>query len=425
MEIRRIEGVFLQHAIEQSQTLMAQKTSENLRIKILSVVPEVLLDLSSAGSGIIKARVTHLEGSMVSLTLPNGIKLKAENKSYIPFVVGDILDLMIESTKPFILKITGLYRKSPFESLLMSIFEGKEDFSIPINIDNLEESIKHSGLFYERKILDLLFGKIKPEDLLKDIKAQLLRQVFGELENLSRKFGVNFSKDMDGLKELIGSLKARVETIKDALKTLKTLRLENIHKEEYLKNLKSFGREVEEIAEDLLKVIEEGSKSRIIQFNTLLEKSVGELEKLTKLYQGKIDYMENILHKLELLNQLQWFMVNKGKAFLLPLIYQDGKGGIMFRVDDDYTVFFKLNYERGFVAGILKRPKTKSILDVRIITDIYPLATFIREKKETLRNMLSEEGIELKSFVVEFFEEKRPIEDIILSLSEEGFLLLA
>ena len=106
MEIRRIEGVLFQHAAEQFQTIRAQKAGEALRIRVLSVVPDVLLDLSLGGT--IRAKVSHWEGSIIGLTLPNGVEIRAENKSSIPLVVGDTVDLMVESTNPFIFRVVGL-----------------------------------------------------------------------------------------------------------------------------------------------------------------------------------------------------------------------------------------------------------------------------------------------------------------------------
>ncbi|MFN3599278.1 MAG: hypothetical protein ACK4VK_06050 [Aquificaceae bacterium] len=359
MEIRRIEGILLQHAIEQSQPLTAEKSASHLRIKILSTVPEVLLDFFSKSGSTVKARVNYLEGSMVSLSFSEDLEIKAENKSSIPLMLGDIVELTLESENPLTLKITSLFRENAFDNLLKAIFEGKDEPFIQLNTENLRDTIENSGIFYERKLLDFLLGKIKPEVLLKDLKAQLLDSLSKDLKSLGK--ALNIEQD----------LTQDIKTLKDFV--------------------------------DLLK-----------------DKNIKDKEHL-----ALVDRLQNNLYKLELLNQIQWFMLRRGHMFLLPFKHKEGKGGIMFKVDDSYTVFFKLNYQFGFIAGFLKRPKNKSLLEVKISTDMAFWAEELKRGKEILKNMLLEEGIELKSFVVEVLEEETLLQEIKSHLLEEGFFLLA
>ncbi|MFN7064808.1 MAG: hypothetical protein ACK4OF_01465 [Aquificaceae bacterium] len=360
MEIRRIEGTLLQHAIEQSQPLMAEKSASNLRIRILSTVPEVLLDLFSGG-GTLRARVSYSEGSIVSLNFSEDLEIKAENKSSIPFMIGDMVDLTLESTNPFVLKIIGLYRRSQFSNLLKSILEGKSEFFIQMDTKDFKNSVENSGLFYERKLLDLMLGRLKAEDLLEDLKAQLMESALKDMENLSELFKIDFKKAKD-IKAFIDSFIEEAETYKQMANNKEVLVL--------------------------------------------------------------VERLQNTLYKLELLSQLQWLMLGRGNILFLPFQYKEGKGGLMFRAGDDFTVFLRLNYESGFVAGLLKRPRANSILDVKIFTDITSLAERFRDREELLKDMLLEEGIELRRFIVEVVEEGKLIEEIKTNLSEEGFSLL-
>ncbi|MFN3947138.1 MAG: hypothetical protein ACK4LA_03525 [Aquificaceae bacterium] len=359
MEIRRIEGVLLQHAIEQSQPLAVEKSASHLRIKVLSAVPEVLLELFSENKGTVKARVNYSEGSMVSLSFSEGLEIKAENRSSVPFMPGDIVELTLESENPFTLKITSLFRGTSLDHLLKAIFEGKEEPIIQLNLENIKDTIENSGIFYERKLFDFLLEKVKPEDLLKDLKAQLLDSLAKDIRSLAKTFNI----DQD--------LTKNIKTLKDFIESLKD---KNIRDKEHL---------------------------------------------------ALVDRLQSNLYRLELLSQVQWFMLRRGNLFFLPFKYQEGSGGIMFKVEDSYTVIFKLNYQSGFIAGFLKRPKAKSLLEVKISTNMISLAEELRKGKEILKNMLLEEGIELKSYAVEVLEEEAVLQEIKSNLSEEGFLLLA
>lgn len=471
MEIRRIEGVLSQHAAEQFQTLKAQKTGEVLKIKALSTVPDVLLDLSSSGGGTIKARVSYSEGPIINLILPNGLEVKAENRSSIPFVVGDMVDLMLEDINPLLFKVVGLYRKGQGEELLRLLFEKEDNLLIPIKSENLWDSVDNSGIFYERKLLDLFFGKVRAEELMKDTKAQLIGQILPQAKALSDMLGIDFDRSLEGIKKLLGLFKEKVKIYEKVIEAFKVLSFEDVSHEAYLNFIKALrlkgedslilafergdsalilkelyrltksGRlfEYEELSKafeslqsleerairEFLKALEEGTEKDLKRAYGALEGYLKDSQRWMEFYKTKMGQLESLLYRLEFLNNLQWIMLKDGKAFYLPIYFQGGRGGIMFKVSKDYTVFFKLNYELGFLAGFLRRPKNHKSIDVRLLTDMVSLAERLREGKDKLQSMLLEEGIELKNYLVEVVEERQALERVKASFSQEGFFLLA
>jgi hypothetical protein len=60
MEIRRIEGVFLQHALETAQGLKAENVSKQMSLKLLTTVPQALLNAFSKGT-ILEGRVIQTQ----------------------------------------------------------------------------------------------------------------------------------------------------------------------------------------------------------------------------------------------------------------------------------------------------------------------------------------------------------------------------
>ncbi|MEJ7556608.1 MAG: hypothetical protein WKI51_06125 [Aquificaceae bacterium] len=84
---------------------------------------------------------------------------------------------------------------------------------------------------------------------------------------------------------------------------------------------------------------------------------------------------------------------------------------------------FKLDYTEGFVAGLLKMPRSKELLDVLLFTDTESMAEKIRAGKELLQRMLLEEKIKLRSFSVSV-STKESVAETIRSNYGEGFLLL-
>ncbi len=466
MEIRRIEGILLQQAIEQSKPSQAQKTGEEFRIKVLSNVPDVFLELSSGGGSTIRAEVSSSEGNLLTLLLKDGFELKAENRSSIRFLPGDIIELKIEEGLPVTFKITGLYRRGYEGNILNLMLEGKEKFYVSINPEKLIEDLYNSGVFYERKLVELLLGKLKPEEVIKDKKAQLIQSLLVYTEELSSLLGMEYERSIEGIRKLLEVLRLKTEEFNIVLSSFKTLLFENLDHEEYMKLVKFF----ESIGErDILKAMEkkdipallkalwnltekgvlveyrsvferlkDSNESVVRNFFKLVEEASekdvrsayksfqGYMEKgrsLLEFYNSRGEHMQNLLSRLEFIEHLQWLLAKQGGAFYIPIYYQGGKGGLMFISGREYSVVFKLDYTEGFVAGLLKMPRSKELLDVLLFTDTESMAEKIRAGKELLQRMLLEEKIKLRSFSVSV-STKESVAETIRSNYGEGFLLL-
>lgn len=467
MEIRRIEGILLQHAVEQAQSSRAQRTGEDLRIKVLSAVPNVLLEISSSGGSAIRAEVSSSEGNFINLTVKGGFELRAENKSSLTLIPGDLLELTLESENPPTFKITGLYRKGYTEDLLSLFLKAEEKFQIPINPERLKENVENSGLFYERKLLELLFGKLKPEHLMKDIKAQLIQPLLAHARELSTLLNMEYEQNTEGIRKLLETLKQKIETFNFISSSLKGLLLQDLDHQQYasfIRMLEAMGgrpiiraledKNIPALLQDLWNLAERGvlkeykevferlmtSQERAVRdfFRLVADPSRGDIKEayrvfleymdrgtgLLEFYNSKGQHMESLLNRLDFINNLQWLAAQQGDAFYFPAYYEGGRGGLLFKAGRDYSVVFRFEYGDGFVAGLLRMPRTGGHLDVMFFTDIQKLAEKIKVGKDMLEKMLAEEKIKLRNFSVSV-STREQVADTVRSLYGEGFLLLA
>ncbi len=466
MEIRRIEGILLQQAIEQSKPSQAQKTGEEFSIKVLSSVPDVFLELSSGGSSTIKAEVSSSEGNLLTLLLKDGFELKAENRSSIRFLRGDIIELKIEEGLPITFRITGLYRKGYEGNILNLVLEGEEKFYISINPEKFMEDLDNSGIFYERKLVELLLGKLKPEELIKDKKAQLIQSLLMYAEELSSLLGMEYERSIEGIRKLLEILRLKTEEFSIVSSSFRTLLFEDLDHREYIKLVRFFESTG---GKDILKAIEKRDipallkslwnlteKGVLVQYRDLFERLkdsnepvvreffrlvLGTSEKdirsvymsfqeyieksrsLLEFYNSKAENMQSLLSSLEFIEHLQWLLAKQGGAFYIPIYYQGGKGGLMFKSGQEYSAVFRLDYGDSFIAGLLKMPRSKELLDVLLFTDTESMAEKIRAGKELLQRMLLEEKIKLRSFSISV-STKEGAADTIRSNYGEGFFLV-
>ncbi|MDW8433364.1 MAG: hypothetical protein RMK35_01005 [Aquificaceae bacterium] len=616
MEIRRLEGLLLQHAAEQAQSLRAERANEMLKVKVLSTVPNVLLDLSMGSEGAVKARVSYAEGSRIGLMLSNGFEINAENRSSMNLMRGDVVELSLEDTNPVTFKILGLYRKNQIEEVLNLVLEGSDDFLFSINPDRLKETIEDSGLFYERKLIDLFLGKLKPEDVLKDAKAQLLQTFQKDLGTLSNLLGVNHRKGMEELRKLIKRERSTKQGLEDVIKglflegidsqeyehlvrklegmgqmgllraleqkdlpsvlkelsrfqregilsefpalekafkavqslqepvlrellkaveegsekgieeayrrllrllanpessveeraylpklvgfeqknhmeevktllellrdrvraheglkeTLKNLFLENLSNDEYVKLIKTLEQSQENalinalekrdlpallkellkkqslgtlekypifekalaqlqsldepVIRELLKAVQEGSDRNVKEAYQLFKKSLEEGERLVGFERTKAQSMEQIIHRLEFMNRIQWINLTHSNVLYMPVYYQGGRGGLMFKGGKEYTAVFKLDYTEGFISGILTMQRNSKVLDVKLFTNQTYWAELFRKSQEKLKELLKNEGIKLRSLSVEAVQREKLTESMKTSLMHEGFFMM-
>lgn len=175
MEGRRVEGIFLETSILRSRAQEAYEAAKVYEIRIRSIVPEALL-FSLGGQGArLKAVVKQVNPRRILLLLENGYELSADNKLALPVEEGEELILRVESKNPLILRVEGSFKGlQNAEKLLHNI---KENPATIVKIKEFKKGIEDSGLFYEKKVWNVLKGVLKESDLLSDQKFKLLKSL--------------------------------------------------------------------------------------------------------------------------------------------------------------------------------------------------------------------------------------------------------
>ena len=184
-EVLRVQAVAFREEKPQTARIERQTSSET-RIK-LGALPKAVkgfFDFVPLGFQLeayvkratkdeITLRVNFL-GRWVEITVKNllGLELKPNQK---------VVLTLIEKN-PYVLKLS-----LPLEESFKIFSRIREFFKTPlprilgmlINIPSTLEGIKNSGLFYERKVVEYLMGREKPESLKRDLKYKLLQMVKG------------------------------------------------------------------------------------------------------------------------------------------------------------------------------------------------------------------------------------------------------
>lgn len=447
MEIRRIEGVFLQHALETAQGLKAENISKQMNLKLLTTVPQALLDAFPEGT-LLEGRVVQTQGRTLRVTL-NNQELVAENLSDLEIKEGDQLGLVLEGKNPITLKIVSLQRRLNIEQVLQFVLDFQEEPPINLDLQKLQALVKNSGLFYERKLLDFFTGKLDLNSILEDTKAQLLSNIF----NLAEQIHGGEVKDIKTIDQLFGMVLKRTENLKEIENLLRTLYLENLNHWEFAQ----FVRFVERTGKrEILKALEKGDRDallillgkelksiedtpagksfslafeRLRQFSLLVrdeelsnllrsffeavekEDASGlreihrKLENFIEEGRRLLPFREKIqkdglvwLQQLNTISQMQRLMVNEGTV-VLPFKWEGHRGGMLIRTQkNEYRVFINLNYPEGFVSALLSSPKTEKVkaISLNLYTNSELFYKKMEEGKALLESMLKEEGLQLR-----------------------------
>ncbi|RMH80641.1 MAG: hypothetical protein D6674_03125 [Acidobacteria bacterium] len=479
MEIRRIEGVLLQHATEQSQSNRTQRTHENLKVRLLSTVPQILLEASLNKEGPIRARVSHSEGGKLGLMLEDGTEINAENRSSLILKAGDMIELKVENTSPLTLKVVGVYRRVVSEEIINMVFEPEGYYYLPLSQKGLWETVRNSGIFYERKLFELFIGKLRPEELMEDVKAQVLKELIPIMKDLSAKLGVVYSSDLGNMKGLFETAKQLVQDYKRLWELFKVIKLEGLGHEEYaglvrffesrgdmqaLKfleekklhmfagklwtivekgpqnnpTLENFARafvRLKEIAveegdvgllvRNFLDALKGGSEESIKEAYKELEGFMERGKALHDFFQRYGHRTEQLLSRLDFITALQYTMLRYDNLLYIPVYLDGGKGSLLFKLGKEYLVVLKLQYSEGFVIGILRLPKAGKALDISILTDIRELAQAIGIHRDSMVRMIEEEGLKLGKFRVELKKIEEAKEEVTIEILREGFSLIA
>jgi hypothetical protein len=468
MEIRRIEGVFLQHALETAQGLKAENISRQMNLKLLTTVPQALLDAFPEGT-LLEGRVVQTQGGTLRVTL-NNQELVAENLSDLEIKEGDQLGLVLEGKNPITLKIVSLQRRLNIEQVLQFVLDFQEEPPINLDLQKLQALVKNSGLFYERKLLDFLTGKVDLKSILEDTKAQLLSNIF----NLAGQIHGGEVKDIKTIDQLFGMVLKRTENLKEIENLLRTLYLENLNHWEFTQ----FVRFVESIGKrEILKALEKGDEDallillskglksiedtpagksfslafeRLKQFSLLVkDEELGNLlrsffEAVEKedanglrevhkrlenfIEEGRrlLPFREKIekdglvwLQQLNAISQMQRLMVNEG-TLVLPFKWEGHRGGMLIRTQkNEYKVFINLNYPEGFVSALLSSPKTERVrgISLNLYTNNELFYRKMEKGKALLESMLKEEGLQLRDLKLKLLPSSQSLKEVL----KEGF----
>jgi len=471
MEIRRIEGVFLQHALETSQGLRAENVSKELNLRLLSTVPEAFLQAFSEGSGGLRGYVLEAYGRNLRILLNNSQEILAENMSDVEVQEGDHLELVLESKNPLSLKIISLQRKTDINQILDLAFEPSEGFLFSLEKEDILSLIKNSGIFYERKILSFLRGAVSLKEILKDAKAQIIQNILNLAEEIKSQLGTQNQTDqsLESIKTLFLSVLNKTEGIAEIKSFLRSLYLEslnNLELAQFVKLVENLGnkqileamqqgdkealinllyREIQNLLHTpigrTLKLAFERLKALILQLKDpevkeLLENFIkalddGKLENLRKSHRELISLLEERERLLPLREKverdgLQWIdrlnaiiqiqrIMAKDGVLVIPFRWEGKKASIILKPNkEDYKVFINLNYPEGFVSAMLLYPKSKQAksLSLHFYTNSELFYNKLETAKHILESMLEEENLrvkEIKLNLIPTFQELRNI----------------
>lgn len=473
MEAKRIEGVVLHTLLDQQQSLRAQKAYELLKVKTMRTTPEVYTELMGKEGSLIRARVSHAEGGTVELLIDNQTRLLAENMSSYKLEEGDLVELVVENTNPLTLRLLSLQKPMSFERFYELLLSQKGEFYLYTEESRLHEVLKNSGLFYERRLLELALGKIKPEELLKDTKAQLIKDLVPLVREFSKLLGVDYKNTLETFKEVHAKTKDMVEKVQRLWEAFKVLTLENLDHESYTQTVKllyekGFGPDLEKrdypviiramleniehlspqvqqklrdaikslellskdetgvgnIAGELLKAVKEGNKEDISKAYSHTRLFLKDWDKLLQAYGQKGEVFDALLGRLEFIHRLQETLVKARDYFYIPVYFEGGRGGMLFGRKKGYKAFISLNWEEGFIFCLLNMPERNKLIDIRIRSDMENFVSWASAQKKTMRDMLSEEGIELRSYEVKLTKREELKEELVKSFAEEGFFMV-
>ncbi len=465
MEIRRIEGVFLQVLGEQAQGISAQRKTEELRIRLVSVVPEVLLE-SLKGKETLRATVMDTSGGRGRLLLDNGYEILAENRMSVSLQRGDRLELRLEENNPAVLRLERLEGVLKGEGILKSLLEGQSPLTYsPLN---LKESLFSSGIFYERRLYDFITGKLSLQELLSDTKAQLLQEV-GRWVKLE---GLTNTELLSYLRNLLREASYTGEVAQKVMSLLEVLTLKNLTHGEYAQLVRYLGSLSDEGARELLLALERKDQNTMVQ--RLLDmlkvdenlpyrdKFMGAVQELVRMEaqtsdqslksllrefvqthrgaQELMSYARELLNsplvravedlhslttKLEYIIFAQHNLISKGRVFL-PVEDGGGRGGLLLEAKEDYRIIAHLNYPGYYVSVIITAPKRERVefLRVAMFTDDETLANLLMSSKGQLEALLSEEGLRLSAFSVDLRTKEENLSHLLEELGEEGFHLV-
>ncbi len=171
MEIRRLEGTFLEDNVEKARSQETKNLSQQISIQIQNTVSSAFLsslfegDLGGQGTNqenflgrTINGYVESVdkENNKISIAFENGYVLEAPSSLSISLKEGDLVKFLLDSLNPITLKILEVKEENPPLKEVFKVLKNEEspiiniDISLekfPKDLNALKEDIKNSGIF--------------------------------------------------------------------------------------------------------------------------------------------------------------------------------------------------------------------------------------------------------------------------------------
>lgn len=128
------------------------------------------------------------------------------------------------------------------------------------------------------------------------------------------------------------------------------------------------------------------------------------------------------LQRLDLIGYLQGYLISKGgRRFILPFRTEEGRGVLLFTLENAYRILVKMEYEDGFIGVIMEAPKVKDpkYVNITFMTDIPEAESEIGSRSEELRKDLEDIGLKLRRFEVKGMKREEIDSRIMEDLGEE------
>ena len=128
------------------------------------------------------------------------------------------------------------------------------------------------------------------------------------------------------------------------------------------------------------------------------------------------------LHRLDVIGYIQSYFVSKeGRKFFVPFRTEDGRGVLVFSMENAFRILVKIEYKEGFIGVVMEAPRRKdpTCINLTFVTDIEGLDSEIERRQEDLKEDLKEVGLELRRFEVKVLEREKFEETMMEDLGDD------
>ncbi|MDQ7039278.1 MAG: hypothetical protein Q9N26_08835 [Aquificota bacterium] len=133
------------------------------------------------------------------------------------------------------------------------------------------------------------------------------------------------------------------------------------------------------------------------------------------------------LHRLDLIGHLQGYLISRGgRKFILPFKTEEGRGVLLFSLENTYRILVKIDFDDGFIGVIMEAPKVKNPghVNITFITDIPEAEREIELRSGDLKRDIEEVGLKLRRFEVKGMKREDLEERIVDEIGEDASFTL-